>query len=193
MSKYKIIAICGKSASGKDSLLREVVRKDSNFHEIVSCTTRPPRELEVDGVNYFFMSEEEFLNKKNNNEMLETSSFRDWFYGTSLEGVSEEKINVGVFNPTGINSLLSDSRVDIYLVLVEASDKVRLIRSLHREANPDVGEIIRRYQTDNEDFANFHCGWDYRFDSTGASWSDLDHAALEIAFYAQRHWAGEAN
>ena len=148
MSKYKIIAICGKSASGKDSLLREVVRKDSNFHEIVSCTTRPPRELEVDGVNYFFMSEEEFLNKKNNNEMLETSSFRDWFYGTSLEGVSEEKINVGVFNPTGINSLLNDNRVDIYLVLVEASDKVRLIRSLRREANPDVGEIIRRYQTE---------------------------------------------
>jgi guanylate kinase len=145
MNKYKIIAICGKSAAGKDTFLHEIIKQNPEVHEVVSCTTRPPREGEEFGKNYFFLTPEEFSAKADNNEMLETSGFRDWLYGTSYEGLNSNLINAGVFNPEGICSLLHNHNVDLYVVMVQASNKARLLRSLYREKNPDVDEIVRRY------------------------------------------------
>ena len=65
MDKIKILALFGKSASGKDSIQKWIV---SNYpqltNKIVSCTTRPPRSGEQDGVDYFFLSNEEFAKSK---------------------------------------------------------------------------------------------------------------------------------
>ena len=191
MNKYRVIAICGKSASGKDTLLQRIVNQNPEVHEIISCTTRPSREGEIDGVNYFFLSLEEFAHKDIMGEMLEVSKFRDWYYGTPIDGLNPNLINVGVFNPTGIYSLFKDDRIDLYVVLVQASDKVRLIRSLRREANPDVDEIVRRYSTDKEDFETFSQWYEpeYIFDSEGCGLEELDHTAHEIVLRARCHWA----
>ena len=195
MNKYRIIAICGKSASGKDTLLQRMIKQHPEMHEIVSCTTRPPREGEVDGKNYFFLSQSDFVHKDTIGEMLEVSEFRDWLYGTSLDGVTTAAINIGVFNPTGIFNLMNDERVELFVVLVQASDKIRLIRSLNREKHPDIEEIIRRYITDNEDFEWFSEFYepDYILDTEGASWLDMEFAGKEIAALACRHWAEETN
>ena len=54
MNKVKVIALFGKAGSGKDTILRALVKVDPDkFNEIVSCTTRPPREGEQEGVNCF--------------------------------------------------------------------------------------------------------------------------------------------
>lgn len=195
MNKYKIIAICGKSASGKDTLLQEIKRNYKKVHEIVSCTTRPPRDYEVDGKDYFFLSLEDFAKKDCNGEMLEVAKFRDWYYGTSLDGLDPEAINVGVFNPTGIYNLMQRDNVDLFVVQVQASDKVRLIRSLRREANPDVDEIVRRYLTDKEDFEKFSQIYepDYIFDSEGSGAYDLECAAHDVVARARLRWAEQAN
>ena len=195
MNKYRVIAICGKSASGKDTLLHQIIKQNPEVHEIVSCTTRPSRQGEIDGVNYFFLTLEEFAHKDAMGEMLEVSKFRDWYYGTPIDGLNKDLINVGVFNPTGIYSLFNDDRIDLYVVLVQASDKVRLIRSLRREANPDVDEIVRRYSTDKEDFETFSqwCEPDYIFDSEGCSLIDLDYTARDIVLQARCHWAEKVN
>ena len=115
MNKYKVIAICGKSASGKDTLLQAMKHNNTDLHEIVSCTTRPPRDYEIDGINYFFLTLEEFAHKDCMGEMLGVSKFREWFYGTSLDGVKETAINIGVFNPTGIYSLMQLDFVDLFV------------------------------------------------------------------------------
>lgn len=149
---YKIIAIMGEAGTGKDTLMQEVL-KVHPFHEIVSCTTRPPREGEVDGVNYHFLTNEEFAAKVLNDEMLEATEFNNWFYGTGLESLSEDEINIGVFNPTGIESLLAHrDKVKVIVFRVYVSDKTRLIRQLNREREPDVHEIIRRFKADWIDF-----------------------------------------
>ena len=195
MNKYKIIAICGKSASGKDTLLHRIIEHNPNLHEIISCTTRPPREGEIDGKNYFFLTLEEFAHKDCMGDMLEVTHFRDWYYGTSLDGLSREAVNVGVFNPAGIYNLMKNDMVDLFVIQVQASDKTRLMRSLKREINPDVDEIVRRYLTDKEDFELFSQAYepDYIFDSDGASFSELNDVAREVVLLAERHWAEEAN
>lgn len=148
---YKIVALVGKSGSGKDRILRELCA-NSDYHEIISNTTRPIRENEVDGVNYHYLTDEEFLRKKDNGEMLETADFRGWHYGTSYDNLNENKVNIGVYNPTGYMSLLDNDNVEVYGIMVNCSNKERVIRQLNREEHPDVDEIIRRYSTDKADF-----------------------------------------
>lgn len=149
---YKIIGIMGQAGSGKDTLLKEIINQNSDFHEIVSYTTRPPREGEVDGVNYHFITKEEFLEELFDDKLFESAYFREWYYGTSVNSLDKNKINIGVFNPCGISQLLEKSQVKLYLVYVIADNKIRLLRQLNREEHPDTDEIVRRYLTDQEDF-----------------------------------------
>lgn len=151
---YKIIALIGKAGSGKDTMMHKVLERNPNLHEIVSCTTRPRREGEVEGVNYFYLTPEQFGDKVLHDEMLEATCFNDWFYGTSYESLRSDVVNIGVFNPTGIESLLGRPDVEVHVFYVVASAKGRLLRQLNREKDPDVDEIIRRYKTDEQDFAD---------------------------------------
>lgn len=176
MDKIKILALFGKSASGKDSIQKWIV---SNYprltNKIVSCTTRPPRSGEQDGVDYFFLSDEEFAKKVLDGSMLEATSFREWFYGTALDQLDQKKINVGVFNITGIECILDDPRLEVVPVWIHASDKTRLKRSLNREDNPDCKEICRRFLADEKDFDEMddfeHWGWINEDIGMHESWS----------------------
>lgn len=153
MNKVKIIALFGKAGSGKDTILRALINKfPDRYNEIVSCTTRPPREGEQEGVNYHFLTVEQFTEKVLNGDMLEATEFNNWHYGTALSSLSTEKINVGVFNPEGIRCLMEDNFVDLIAYYVQVGDKERLIRQLIREVDPDVKEIIRRFSADEKDF-----------------------------------------
>ena len=195
MDKIKILALFGKSASGKDSIQKWIV---SNYpqltNKIVSCTTRPPRSGEQDGVDYFILSDEEFAKKVLDGSMLEATSFREWFYGTALDQLNPDKINVGVFNITGVECILDDSRLEVTPVWIHASDKTRLRRSLDREDNPDCKEICRRFLADEKDFdemddfdyfgwineVGMHESWSYRTSELArilweCSWADIYH------------------
>lgn len=152
---YKIIALCGEAGSGKDTLMQAVLAQNPDLHEIVSCTTRPKREGEAEGVNYFYMTPEQFGDKVLHDEMLECTSFRDWFYGTSYDSVRSDCVNIGVFNPAGIESLIDRSDVEVIVFRVRARDKTRILRQLCREEDPDVHEIIRRFKADWIDFEEF--------------------------------------
>lgn len=151
---YNIIALTGMAGVGKDKMMKEVLKKMPGLHEIVSCTTRPMREGEKEGVNYFYLTKEQFAEKVLNMEMLEATCFNDWFYGTALQSLDETVVNIGVFNPDGIDALLESPLVNVKVYYVQATDKNRLIRQLNREENPDVDEIVRRFKADKENFAD---------------------------------------
>lgn len=156
-NRYQIIAIIGKAGSGKDTLLNNFFTKSKNkknIHKIISYTTRPPRENEIENKDYFFVSKEEFADKVINFEMLEATEFRNWHYGTGLNSLDKNKVNIGVFNPAGVEILSTNPNVDLYIIEVIANDKERVLRQLNREDNPDVDEIVRRYTTDYNDFYN---------------------------------------
>ncbi len=150
----KIVAIMGKSASGKDTILNALLNhSNGNLHQIVSCTTRPPREGEVDGFDYNFITNEQMAELIFNGRMIECCVFNEWGYGTCEDDLNPNKINVGVYNPEGVE-ILKDSGHDILVVYCVCNDKLRLMRSLQREQRPNVSEIVRRYSTDEKDFQN---------------------------------------
>lgn len=155
MNKYRIIALYGESASGKDTFLQKALEYFKDLHKIVSSTTRPPRDGEKDGIAYHFLTNEEFARQVIDYSMFEAATFRGWYYGTNINDLDKDKINIGVFNTSSLDIILKDERFEVIPVYFKASPKVRLMRALERENNPDVNEIIRRYQTDKKDFEEF--------------------------------------
>lgn len=150
---YNIIALMGKAGAGKDALLKRIIAEEPHiFNEIISTTTRPARENEVQGKNYHFVSEDIFKNYIDDGLMLEWTIFRNWYYGTSLNSLNSGAINIGVFNPTGVRTLMQLPTVKVTPIYVVATDKTRIIRQMERETNPDVKEILRRYEADEKDF-----------------------------------------
>lgn len=80
LPKYKIVALCGEAGSGKDFLLHKFIENNSSYHEIIRTTTRPKREKEVDGLNYYFIAPELFAEKLLNDEFIEATVFNNWCY-----------------------------------------------------------------------------------------------------------------
>ena len=94
----KLFVISGCSGVGKGTVINEFMKRNSNeFVLSVSCTTRSPRPGEVDGVNYFFISKEEFEENIKEGKFLEYASFAENYYGTKKKYVKqkmEEGFNV---------------------------------------------------------------------------------------------------
>ena len=112
-----------------------------------------------------------------NNEMLEATMFNNWFYGTTYESLRSDCINIGVFNPAGVEALMLHKDIEVQVYYVRATDKVRLLRQLNREEDPDVQEIIRRYKADEIDFADLD--FDY-IELDNNTLEDLDTAVKKI-------------
>lgn len=87
MSKGKILVISGPSGVGKGTVVKELLENSDEFALSISATTRKPREGEVDGVNYFFLTKEEFLIKAENDQMIEYAEYCENYYGTPREYV----------------------------------------------------------------------------------------------------------
>ena len=81
----KLYVISGSSGVGKGTVIKEFLKKHPDFRLSVSCTTRAKRQGEEEGVNYFYLTEEEFSSCIENNEFLEWAEFSGNRYGTKKE------------------------------------------------------------------------------------------------------------
>ena len=151
--KYKIVALVGKSGCGKDTCLQQICLKYPKiFNRIIASTTRPQRYNETNGQDYYFLSNLDFTREVLNGNMLEATEFNDWFYGTSINALSRDMVNVGIFSPAAIEALIDNPVIDLVIVYIDAPDKQRLMRALQREKNPNCHEICRRFLADENDF-----------------------------------------
>ncbi len=85
----KLFVISGSSGVGKGTVLKGFLAQNPHFMLSVSCTTRAPRTGEVDGVNYFFVSKEEFQNCIDNDKFLEWAEFAGNRYGTKKKYINQ--------------------------------------------------------------------------------------------------------
>lgn len=160
----KIYCIMGKSASGKDTIYKELLKQDKvKLQTLVTYTTRPIREGERDGVEYFFSNEEELENFKSQNKVIEIREYHTmhgvWKYFT----VDDGSLNLENHSYIFIGTLESYLRLRDYYgksvlvpIYINLDDGLRLTRALQREQqqdNPKYAELCRRYLADEEDFS----------------------------------------
>ncbi len=86
----KLFVISGCSGVGKGTVINEFMKRNKDFILSVSCTTRKPRQGEVDGVNYFFITKEQFENNIQEEKFLEYAQFADNYYGTKKRYIKEK-------------------------------------------------------------------------------------------------------
>ena len=95
MKNFKqLIILTGPSGVGKGTVIEKIIKKDKKVWVSISATTRKPREGEVEGKNYYFLSNSQFEEMINNDLLIEWAKFADNYYGTLLKPVIE-KINKG--------------------------------------------------------------------------------------------------
>lgn len=153
--KYKVLAILGKAGSGKNYLLKHIKQNISSdlINIVVADTTRPPRENEKEGEDYNFLpsniSPLYLITQKN---YIQIAFFKEWFYGTSLEALDKDKLNILITNPKGLEQLKNNELLEVNPIYLERSPKKRLLSQIEREDTPDYKEICRRFLADEEDF-----------------------------------------
>lgn len=160
----RIYYIMGKSATGKDTVYKEIRVCRPDLRTIVPYTTRPIREGEINGVEYHFTTNEELEVMKQSGKVIELRTYHTvmgpWNYFTLDDGQFDLEKNVDYLM---IGTLDSYEKMCLYFgkealvpVYIEVPDGIRLHRAVQREdtqKKPNYREVCRRYLADEEDFS----------------------------------------
>ena len=143
------IALVGAAASGKDYLRKRFMNR--GFVYGVSHTTRPPREGEVNGVDYYFVSDYKFIEMIGQDKFAEWQEFNGWKYG--LFKPEFERCDVMILNAEAVDLLEPEYRDRLFVIYIDVDERVRRERLVSRNDKDD--SIDRRINADNEQFGNF--------------------------------------
>lgn len=157
-NKGLLIVVSGPSGAGKDTICQKLIKENSNIWMSVSMTTRKPRPLEKDGVDYFFVSSEEFENKINDNTFLEYASYNDNYYGTPKDKV-EEKLNEGkdVILVIDINGAVNIKKIipSALFIFIMPPDMETLKNRLIGRKTESKDKIVKRFITAYNEVNNY--------------------------------------
>lgn len=187
----KIFYLMGKSSSGKDTIFKELKKRMPYLHTVVIYTTRPMREQENEGEEYFFVDEKILQKFQNEQKVIELREYHTvygiWKYFTADDG----KIQLKDHNYLMIGTLESYEKMCRYFgnksivpIYIEVEDGERLLRALYRERMQEVpkyAEMCRRFLADTEDFSEEHlerCEIHRRFQNV-----ELEKCINEIMLY----------
>lgn len=169
--KGLLVVLSAPSGCGKDTVFNELCKRRDDIVKSVSATTREKREGEVEGVNYYFKTEDEFKRLINSNGLLEFTVYNGCYYGTPVAGV---------------NKAIEDGKICFLIIEVEGGQNIMRLRpdcvSIFL-LPPSMEELRRRLEkrnTDDEEsiknrleHAEFEIGFSHLYDYTIVN-DDLD-------------------
>jgi guanylate kinase len=148
----KIIVVSAPSGAGKTSILKHILSTYKNIIFSVSATTRPKRDYEVDGVDYFFLSKEEFEEKIRNNEFIEYEKFYDNYYGTLKKFVDDNLgkglsviLEIDVNGASNIKKIYPDA-VTIFIAPPNIETLIERLKSRNTEDEESLRKRIERFE-----------------------------------------------
>lgn len=144
-----LCVVSGPSGSGKTTLCRGFSERDDGCAYAVSCTTRPPREGEVDGRDYHFLSEEEFLNRTTRGDFFEFARVHGRLYGTlkssvleHLEAGRDVLMDIDVQGAELVrkhaDETIAGSLVDVFILLASREEALARLRSRATESEEEL-------------------------------------------------------
>ena len=206
MKKNYVFVLVAKFAAGKTTIAK-LLEDRYGLARAITCTTRPKREGEREGIDYYYCTDEEFeemaskgklvaINrvpfvnnteeskiKKSINKILRKNTENTYSkkYGLPIDKLDlDNKSYVVVLEPSGYHDLVEKMGKDkVKVIYLNLSDKERWLRALNREINPDVNGIVAKHLEEKELYDGFEHIADKVIENVGTS----DSATIEIFNY----------
>lgn len=149
-----LVVVSGPSAVGKDTVIKRMKELDYPFHFVITATTRPPREGESDGVDYFFLSEEEFVALMRKGELLEHALVYGQYKGVLKEQVRRALVSgQDVVMRLDVQGAATVRRIipDAILIFLIAGSEEELLDRLRGRNTETAEDLQRRIATMREE------------------------------------------
>lgn len=154
-NKNVFLVLSAPSGAGKTTIARRLLQKNSNFSISISCTTRSPRENEVNGQDYYFLTKKEFLKKVDRGEMLEWAEVHGNYYGTSIseiERLSEDEkdiiFDIDIQGGMNIKKKYPKSTVLVFILTSSRSELKRRLINRGTETEKDIEKRLKNAQNE---------------------------------------------
>lgn len=155
MERGKLVVIVAPSGTGKSTLIRELFKQIQDLEWSVSCTTRPIRPGEKEGSDYHYLSEDEFVRRKDNGEFIEWAQVHSNYYGTLKsfvdQGLEEGKkllFDLDVQGCDQMKELYGDEARVIFIEPPSFDELEKRLRSRGTEAPEVIEERLRNAKSE---------------------------------------------
>ena len=188
----KLILLIGCMASGKDTILKEMIN-EGYAEPVISHTSRPMRKGEKDGIEYHFVSAEEMLKMKENNEFIEFKSYKaanneKWYYGVNKNSLEKglSKNYILIVDISGMRQIKEyfkdDKNMEITTIFLDVDKETRRKRAISRDdmTLEKVKEIERRLEADDKEVYPFKEECDLILQNTNEE--DFNYSCMKLAF-----------
>lgn len=146
-----LLVISGPSGSGKSTVIKKVMESLSGLWLSVSTTTRPPRSCETEGIDYIFVSEEEFLSGVENGEFAEWARVFGYYYGTPkkplLENIAKGLDVILEIDTQGARQIKETFGARCITVFVAPPSLEELAARLSGRGTENKGQMMKRLET----------------------------------------------
>ena len=156
MSTKKLFIISGSSGVGKGTIIKSLLARRSDMKLSISYTTRQPRPNEVEGVNYFYITREEFMKAVENDEFLEWAEFSGNCYGTNKSYVQKRLANdehvlleIDTQGALQIKKKMPEA-VLIFVAPPSYEELVARLRGRHTESEEAIQKRLNFVETEKE-------------------------------------------
>ena len=188
----KLVLLIGCMASGKDTILKEMIN-EGYAEPVISHTSRPMRKGEKDGIEYHFVSAEEMLKMKENNEFIEFKRYKaanneKWYYGVNKNSLEKglSKNYILIVDITGMRQIKEyfkdDKNMEITTIFLDVDKETRRKRAIMRDdmTLEKVKEIERRLEADDKEVYPFKEECDLILQNTNEE--DFNDSCMKLAF-----------
>ncbi len=146
-TKASLFVISGPSGSGKSSLIADVLKDLDNFEKSISATTRSVRRGEKDGVQYYFISKEDFEKQVGDGSFLEWAEYSGYYYGTPKKFV-DDKLAAGIsvileIEVQGAMQVM-EAKTSAHYIFIVTTTTGELKKRLLKRGTDSHGEIEKR-------------------------------------------------
>ena len=159
-----MIVLSSPSGAGKTSLSRKLLEKNKNLFLSISFTTRPPRPLEVNESDYFFVNDEKFIDMLNKDEFLEYAKVFDFYYGTPkkpvMNALKSGKDILFDIDWQGTQQLMNSVQDDLVKIFVLPPSAKELEKRLLKR-NQDTDETVKNRMSKASDEISHYAEYDY--------------------------------
>ncbi len=148
--KGEIIVVSAPSGAGKTSIVKQILKQYPEIVFSVSATTRPKRAVENDGVEYYFITENEFIEKIENDEFVEWEKFYDYYYGTfkkTIDNCINEKktilLELDVKGSLALKTIYPEAHL-IYIMPPSYEELIKRLKGRQTENSEDFKKRVER-------------------------------------------------